>query len=202
MITKSATIVETSPRSGLERENLALKARVAELEQLGVRDTLTPVFNRRYFIDEVNRWCSRSNGYGGGYGLLFIDVDNLKALNDRHGHLAGDIVLTAIAKAVLASARRSEIVARVDGDEFAILLVHMFKDKLSRKAEHISETMTQLEVAYQGAQLTPNVSVGFTPLELGVKPLDLIMRADRSMYAAKQPKGGHLQRKTSTPPLY
>ena len=105
MITKSATIIETSPRSGVERENLALKARVAELEQLGVCDTLTPVFNRRYFIDEVNRWCSRSNGYGGGYGLLFIDVDNLKALNDRHGHLAGDIVLTAIAKAVLASAR-------------------------------------------------------------------------------------------------
>lgn len=189
MIAKSSSVMEAAPRSGLERENLALKARVAELEQMVVRDTLTPVFNRRYFIDELNRWCSRSNRYGGDYGLLFIDVDNLKAVNDRHGHLAGDIVLTDIAKALLALVRRSDIVARVGGDEFAILLVNISTDKLSRKAEHISETMAQLEVSYQGARLTPQVSVGFTPLEPGIRPLDLIMRADRSMYAAKQAKG-------------
>ena len=146
MIAKSTSITGTSPRSGLERENLALKARVAELEQLVVRDTLTPLFNRRCFIDELNRWCSRSNRYGGDYGLLFIDVDGLKAVNDRHGHLAGDVVLTAVAKALLALDRRSDIVARFGGDEFAIVLVNISIDNLSRKAEHISDTMRQLEV--------------------------------------------------------
>ncbi len=198
MIVKLTSITQAPPRSGLERENLALKARVAELEQLVVRDTLTPLFNRRYFIDELNRWCSRSNRYGGDYGLLFIDVDSLKAVNDQHGHLAGDVVLTAVANALLALVRRSDIVARVGGDEFAILLVNISIDKLSRKAEHISDTMRQLEVPYQGARLTPNVSVGFTPLEPGVRALDLIMRADRSMYAAKQAKSADAPRKSAT----
>ena len=145
-IAQSTSITGTSPRSGLERENLALKARVAELELLVVRDTLTALFNRRYFIDELNRWCSRSNRYGGDYGLLFIDVDGLKAVSDRHCHLAGDGVMTAVAKGLLALVRCSDIVARVGGDEFAILLVNISNDNLSRKAEHISDTMRQLEV--------------------------------------------------------
>ena len=196
-IAQSTSITGTSPRSGLERENLALKARVAELELLVVRDTLTALFNRRYFIDELNRWCSRSNRYGGDYGLLFIDVDGLKAVSDRHCHLAGDGVMTAVAKGLLALVRCSDIVARVGGDEFAILLVNISNDNLSRKAEHISDTMRQLEVPYQGARLTLNVSVGFTPLEPGVRPLDLIIRADRSMYAEKQAKGGEAPRKSA-----
>ena len=142
---------------------------MAELEQLVVRDTLTPLFNRHYFIDELNRWCSRSNRYGGDYGLLFIDVDSLNAVNDRHGHLAGDFVLTAVAKALLALVRRSDIVARVGGGEFAILLVNISIDNLSHKAEHISDMMRQLEVPCQGARLTTNVSVGFNAAGTGRK---------------------------------
>ena len=175
--------------SALERENNQLKARVAELERLVACDTLTPLFNRRHFMDELDRWCWRAHRYGGDYGLLFIDVDNLKAVNDNLGHQAGDVLLLSIAKALIGAVRRSDLVARIGGDEFAILLDNISGAELAGKAERIGKTIGKLRIDHAGATLSPSVSAGFTPLEPGVKPTELLLRADRSMYAAKQAKG-------------
>lgn len=177
------------PMSALERENKQLKARVAELERLVVCDTLTPLFNRRHFMEELDRWCWRTHRYGGDYGLLFIDVDNLKTVNDAKGHTAGDALLVAIAKSLLSAVRRSDIVARVGGDEFAILLDNIPEAELAGKAERIARTIGKLSVAHAGGTLKPSISAGFTPLEPGIKATELLLRADRSMYAAKQAKG-------------
>lgn len=175
--------------SALERENKQLKARLAELERLVVCDTLTPLFNRRHFMEELDRWCWRAHRYGGEYGLLFIDVDNLKAVNDTSGHLAGDVLLTTIAKALLAQVRRSDLVARVGGDEFAILLDNIPEAELAGKAERISRAVSKLAVKHQGTALSPRISAGHAMIEPGVKPSELLLRADRSMYAAKHAKG-------------
>jgi diguanylate cyclase (GGDEF)-like protein len=175
--------------SALERENKQLKARVAELERLVACDTLTPLFNRRHFMEELDRWCWRTHRYGGEYGLLFIDVDNLKAVNDGRGHLAGDVLLTAIAKALLGAVRRSDLVARVGGDEFAVLLDNIPESQLAGKAERITKVVGKLKIEHQGKPLIPSVSAGYTAIEAGVKPSELLLRADRSMYAAKQAKG-------------
>lgn len=172
----------------LERENGALKARVQELEQLVLCDTLTPVFNRRHFMDELSRSCWRTRRYGGEYGLLFIDVDNLKAVNDGHSHLAGDAVLIAIAKGLLTSVRRSDLVARIGGDEFAILLDNIPPTQLSGKVDRITKAIAELRVPFERTHLMPKISVGFTPVEAGIKPVELLLRADRSMYAVKQAK--------------
>ncbi len=173
----------------LEQENMRLKARVAELERLVVCDTLTPLFNRRHFMEELDRWCWRAHRYGGEYGLLFIDVDNLKAVNDKHGHLAGDTLLTAIAKSLLAAVRRSDLAARVGGDEFAILLDNIPEAELAAKADRISKTVGKLKVEHQGAVMMPSISAGYAVIEPAVKPAELLLRADRSMYASKQAKG-------------
>ena len=173
----------------LERENNQLKARVAELERLVACDTLTPLFNRRHFMDELDRWCWRAHRYGGDYGLLFIDVDNLKTVNDSLGHQVGDMLLMAIAKALLGAVRRSDLVARIGGDEFAILLDNIPEAELAGKAERIGKAIGKLTIDHAGATLKPSVSAGFTPLAPGVKPSELLLRADRSMYAAKQAKG-------------
>jgi diguanylate cyclase (GGDEF)-like protein len=175
--------------SPLERENKQLKARVAELERLVVCDTLTPLFNRRHFMEELDRWCWRTHRYGGEYGMLFIDVDNLKSVNDGNGHLAGDALLIGIAKALLSAVRRSDIVARVGGDEFAILLDNISIAELPGKAERITKIVSKLKIDHQGKPLTPSVSAGYTAIEPGVKPSELLLRADRSMYTAKQAKG-------------
>jgi diguanylate cyclase (GGDEF)-like protein len=173
----------------LERENKQLKARVAELERLVVCDTLTPLFNRRHFMEELDRWCWRTHRYGGEYGLLFIDVDNLKAVNDSNGHVAGDMLLVAIAKALQSAVRRSDIAARVGGDEFAVLLDNIPKSELPGKAERITKVVSKLKIEHQGTALVPSVSAGYTAIEAGVKPSELLLRADRSMYTAKQAKG-------------
>jgi diguanylate cyclase (GGDEF)-like protein len=173
----------------LERENRQLKARVAELERLVVCDTLTPLFNRRHFMEELDRWCWRTHRYGGEYGLLFIDVDNLKAVNDGDGHLAGDVLLTGIAKALLGAVRRSDIVARVGGDEFAVLLDNIPESELVGKAAHVTKVVSKLKIEHQGKLLVPSVSAGYAVIEPGVKASELLLRADRSMYAAKQAKG-------------
>lgn len=172
----------------LEQENKKLKGRIAELERLVVCDTLTPLFNRRHFMEELDRWCARAHRYGGEYGLLFIDVDNLKAVNDSHGHQAGDLLLTAIAKALLSAVRRSDLAARVGGDEFAILLDNIPEAKLLAKAERIAKSVGKLKVEHQGVVLIPGISAGYTVIQPGVKPSELLLRADRSMYAAKQAK--------------
>ena len=173
----------------LERENNQLKARIAELERLVVCDTLTPLFNRRHFMEELDRWCWRTHRYGGEYGLLFIDVDNLKTVNDTLGHQVGDMLLIAIAKGLLGAVRRSDLVARIGGDEFAILLDNIPEAELGGKAERIAKVIGKLSIDHAGATLTPSISTGFTAIEPGIKASELMLRADRSMYAAKQAKG-------------
>lgn len=181
---------DSATAADLARENAALKARVAELERLVVCDTLTPLFNRRHFMEELDRWCWRAHRYGGHYGLLFIDVDNLKSVNDRHGHVAGDILLTSIAKALLGAVRRSDLVARIGGDEFAVLLDNIQESELARKADRVVAMVGKLRIAHGDIFLTPSISAGHAVIEPGVKPSDLLLRADRSMYAAKQAKEG------------
>lgn len=184
-----STLGASTPMSALDRENKQLKARVAELERLVVCDTLTPLFNRRHFMDELDRWCWRTHRYGGEYGLLFIDVDNLKAVNDSNGHMAGDMLLVGIAKALQGAVRRSDIAARIGGDEFAVLLDNIPASELPGKAERITKVVSKLQIVHQSKALVPSISAGYTAIEPGVKPAELMLRADRSMYAAKQAKG-------------
>ena len=172
----------------LARENFELKAHVAELERLVVRDTLTPLYNRRHFMSELDRWCWRAHRYGGEYALMFIDVDNLKSVNDTHGHGVGDTLLIAIAKALLASVRKSDIVARIGGDEFAILLDNIPLAGLEGKGAHLVKSVSKIAIDAGGMTLIPSISTGYSVIEAGVKPPELLSRADRSMYAAKKAK--------------
>ena len=169
----------------LQQENARLLARIAELERQVIRDTLTPLYNRRHFIDILDRWCWRAHRYGGQYGLLFIDVDNLKTINDTHGHSAGDAILISIANALLASVRRSDVVARIGGDEFAILLDNLPLERLTAKVEQLSRSVKRIAIDHGDHRLTASISIGCTPLEAGVSSTELLSRADRAMYQAK-----------------
>jgi diguanylate cyclase (GGDEF)-like protein len=185
---KSAEEISVLENSDLEKINFHLRARIAELERLVVTDTLTPLFNRRYFMEELDRWCWRTRRYGGNYGLLFIDVDNMKAVNDHHGHGAGDALLIGIAKCLIVTVRRSDIVARIGGDEFAILLDNIPENEMALKSERLANTVAKLEINHQNIVIKPTVSIGFTALEPGIKSAELLLRADRSMYSFKQAK--------------
>lgn len=174
----------------LSRENLQLKARIAELERLTAMDTLTPLFNRRYFMQELERWCWRSHRYGGSFGLLYLDVDRLKLVNDTHGHVAGDAVLLGIAEALDNATRKSDVIARMGGDEFAVLLDSISAEKLAEKAESVRQLLTALPVKTSGPTLKIGVSVGHCPIESGSRASEVLIEADRAMYADKRSKYG------------
>jgi diguanylate cyclase (GGDEF)-like protein len=174
--------------AALEQENTALRSKIAELERMVVRDTLTPLYNRRYFMSELDRWCWRARRYGGHYGLVFIDVDNLKVVNDSFGHGAGDDMLIEIAKSLNETVRRSDILARIGGDEFAVLLDNIPTEQLQPKSDHMVDAVAKLSIEHHGHILVPSISAGYTAIEPGIKASELLLRADRSMYAAKQAK--------------
>ncbi len=178
----------------LTRENLQLKARIAELERLTAMDTLTPLFNRRYLMQELDRWCWRAHRYGGTFGLLYLDVDRLKLVNDTHGHAAGDTVLCGIAEALGSATRKSDVIARIGGDEFAILLDSITAEKLRDKAVSIRQMLTALPVKTSGPILKIDVSVGHCLIETGSRASDALIEADRAMYADKRTKYGEAER--------
>jgi diguanylate cyclase (GGDEF)-like protein len=172
----------------LEAENQKLRARIADLECLVRRDCLTPLYNRRHFIDVLDRWVWRTHRYGGDSAILYADVDQLKLVNDQYGHGAGDKMLIAIAQTLKNSVRRSDIAARIGGDEFGLLLENIKAEELPAKAQKIANAVAKLAVDYNGSALKCSVSIGFTIIQSGMSAADLVKRADASMYAIKLQK--------------
>jgi diguanylate cyclase (GGDEF)-like protein len=177
-----------SERTILERENAQLRLRIAELERLVSTDTLTPLYNRRHFIEALDRWCWRAHRYGGTYGLLYCDVDRLKAVNDIQGHAIGDDVLRGVAKALVGAVRKSDIVSRIGGDEFTVLLDNISPAQLTEKTEAVRASLTALLVKTSGPTLTIGVSVGSILIASGAKAADVLEAADQSMYLHKRSK--------------
>ncbi len=189
MDTTSARIsLRANSLSSVMQENLDLKARIAELEAVVLMDTLTPLYNRRHFLNILERWIWRAHRYGHECGLLFIDVDQLKSVNDALGHQAGDQLLISVATTLQSAVRRSDIVARIGGDEFGILLENVDIKKLPGKAKKIAHAVALRALDYNDVEIVPSVSVGFAMIEAGVSSAEIMMRADRSMYAEKSAK--------------
>lgn len=174
--------------SALESENAHLRTRVAELERLVLTDCLTSLFNRRHFIEELDRCCWRAHRYGGTYGLLFFDVDRMKAVNDIQGHRIGDDVLRGVAKALTGAVRKSDIAARIGGDEFTILLDCISAEKLAQKTASMQASLAALLINTEGPKLTIGVSVGSCQIESGARAADVLDAADKAMYAHKRSK--------------
>jgi diguanylate cyclase (GGDEF)-like protein len=172
----------------LESENAKLRARIIELERLVVTDTLTPLFNQRHFHEELERWCWRAHRYGGSFGLLFLDIDRLKAVNDIQGHGIGDDVLRGVAAALLGAVRKSDMVSRVGGDEFTVLLDTITVEQLEAKTASMRELLAALPVKTAGPTLTIGVSVGGCLIESGARAADVLAAADAAMYAHKRTK--------------
>ncbi len=174
--------------SAIRQENLQLKMQIAELERLVRVDTLTPLYNRRHFMDILDRWIWRAHRYGEDSGLLFIDVDQLKNVNDALGHNAGDYMLVAIAEVLKIGVRRSDIVARIGGDEFGILLEKVDTASLPFKAQKITQAVAAAALSYEGVDIQAGVSVGYAMIEPNVSAAEILMRADKAMYAEKTGK--------------
>ncbi len=165
------------------------QALVDALVELSSRDPLTGLANRRAFELALTREVDRVARSGEPALLLALDIDHFKSVNDRHGHAAGDIVLQAVAAALVDCVRPMDLVARVGGEEFAIILPNCPAAFGETVAERVRRRVERTPVALPGASepLTVTVSVGgaFAPQWVRSTPALWIERADQHLYRCK-----------------
>jgi diguanylate cyclase (GGDEF)-like protein len=167
-----------------------LKARLTETEGLADRDALTPLLNRRAFLRELSRIRTFAQRYGAPASLVYFDLDGFKAVNDRYGHAAGDAALQAVAERLLAHVRESDIVGRMGGDEFAVILVQADQAVAEAKAAALAHAVEREPIRFGDWTAPLHISFGVRQISLESTPEDLVAEADAAMYAAKRARAG------------
>ncbi|MCK9531886.1 MAG: EAL domain-containing protein [Gammaproteobacteria bacterium] len=164
------------------------KAMLDHLRQLAEHDSLTGLYNRQYFLDELERVVERARRQGGlDCALLYIDLDNFKFVNDTLGHLAGDRLLIEVAGILQKRSRRGDILARLGGDEFAVLLFDVNEDTARGVADSYRQTMADYTFREDGRLIDIGCSIGVAMLVTEIRTKeDLMARADLSCHMAKR----------------
>jgi diguanylate cyclase (GGDEF)-like protein len=159
---------------------------IGELEARADVDPLLDILNRRGFERELKRSLAYLQRYKGDAALLFLDLDGFKAVNDQHGHAAGDSLLKAVARELIAHVRASDVVARLGGDEFGVLLWNLGEAPAAAKARELEMLIAAVSVVHGAARLAVGASAGLVPLAAGATPEQMIDAADKAMYARKR----------------
>jgi diguanylate cyclase (GGDEF)-like protein/PAS domain S-box-containing protein len=181
-----------------------LRDLTSELTARAVRDPLTGLANRTLLEERLRAVLARDARTGDTTGVLFLDLDGFKAVNDEHGHLLGDAVLRAVAARLTAAVRPSDTVARLGGDEFVVLVEGATLDGVAVLADRLRAEVSA-PILVGDLDLNVGVSVGLALSEAGaMEPATLLARADRGMYAEKRaalrrPTGPPDQPVTDTP---
>jgi diguanylate cyclase (GGDEF)-like protein len=169
----------------LSAELAASQLRIGELENRIDVDPLTQTFNRRGFERALSRSVAYVKRYQAAAALVYLDLDEFKPVNDRHGHAAGDAVLKAVSGALQREVRASDIVARIGGDEFAVLLWNVTEADALGKATALEKAVYATPVRCGASTIVVGASAGVTfigPLDTAA---DALARADTAMYARK-----------------
>jgi diguanylate cyclase (GGDEF)-like protein len=164
-----------------------LRAQQQDLSHQFLHDDLTGLPNRMLLTDRLRRAASRTDRHGTGSMLLFLDLDNFTAINDRFGHPAGDALLVEVAGRLVELVRATDTVARLGGDEFVVLAEDLEDpDEAARSlAQRIHQTMCA-PVSVGERELHTSVSIGITPVSPSTDPDASIAQADAAMYRAKR----------------
>lgn len=160
---------------------------VSENRDLALRDDLTKAFNRRFFESYLDEEIERTRRYGSVFSIIFLDLDDLKTINNKHGHLVGSRVLQEVAKRVLLAVRTIDKVVRFGGDEFCIILPETDKDQATSVAMRVRKSMS-----HSPFRIEPDIEVAITA-SFGIASYPnhaltkegLIRQADEAMYRVK-----------------
>jgi two-component system cell cycle response regulator len=157
-----------------------------EIYRLTTIDGLTQIFNKRYFLDTLEREVARSHRYRRALSLVMFDIDHFKKVNDGYGHLAGDYVLKHLAQTVRAKIRREDCFARYGGEEFAIVLPEIDGGNCLPFAEKIREIVERTEFKFENARIPLTISMGIATVDPELADAAaIIKRADERLYEAK-----------------
>ena len=155
------------------------------IEAMASTDKLTGLLNRHAFTILLDKLIAELRREPRPVALLMADIDHFKAINDRHGHLAGDAVLERIATTLLNGLRASDLAVRWGGEEFLLVLKGCGPDEARRIAENLREAVAGIEVALPGKTIRTSISVGVASFDPAGPPSQAIDRADTALYKAK-----------------
>lgn len=158
-----------------------------KMEKMAYYDPLTGLPNRRLLFERLQQQFLQANRTGSKVGVLFIDLDNFKAINDRFGHNAGDALLKGVAENLKQAIRESDIVARIAGDEFMVAFTNVYnQSQLEKAAESIQQVFRQqVEVDEHKVKVEASIGVSMYP-DHGKDIEDLLRKADQAMYQRKR----------------
>ena len=157
-----------------------------EIYQLTIADALTRAFNRRYLMDFLDREISRCRRHGRPLALLLLDVDHFKRINDGFGHAAGDHVLRELVARLAAMVRREECLARLGGDELALVMPETPREGARIVADRVRERVAEHAFVWSDRTIPVTVSIGLAVLGPDVADAEaLLAAADAELYAAK-----------------
>ncbi|MCO5163230.1 MAG: GGDEF domain-containing protein [Mesorhizobium sp.] len=164
----------------------SLSARSVTLEHAALTDGLTGMQNRRYFDDALREYLEEFRRIGKPVGLLLLDLDHFKSVNDTHGHDVGDEVLRVVAGCLREFTRYHDVVARLGGEEFAVVAPNMDTDMLIKLAERIRKAIAALTVTTGNVRLRVTTSIGIAIWDGKENAEQFYRRADRMLYEAKR----------------
>ena len=170
------TMFSADIRFGLNRARL-----------LSETDDLTGLYNMRGFTIMADRLFGQAIRYNRPASMLMIDADNLKAINDLHGHEAGNRLLKMVAKCIEIELRHTDVLARYGGDEFVVLLPETAADRAVEVAQRIIKEVATAPLEFEGKRIETSVSIGLACYPEDGRSIDAVQaRADRAMYLAKE----------------
>jgi diguanylate cyclase (GGDEF)-like protein len=173
-----------------------------EMFERAVRDGLTGLFNRSYFLDQVELLAEQAEARGLGLAIVLLDVDYFKRINDTHGHDAGDAVLKEVAKVIRQSTRAEDLVARYGGEEFVVALPIAGCEQAAERAERIRRNLAGLRIAVNGQTLhiTASSGVAFSAPGQRRPSNALLAAADLCLYKAKESGRNRVVCSSGAPP--
>lgn len=160
--------------------------RVTYLEKLADEDSLVPVANRRAFVRELSRMVAYSERYNSVSSVLYFDIDGFKEINDGYGHAAGDAALQHIGEIFALNVRESDVVGRLGGDEFGVILAQSDAAAAAEKAVILATAIETTPLIWENKGLKVRVSYGAYTFSGKENAGEALQRADRAMYEQKQ----------------
>lgn len=162
-----------------------IRFQLAEVSESADYDPLAPVYNRRAFMREASRVLAMVRRHEIEASLIYFDLNAFKEINDRHGHAAGDMVLRAVAEMLLRHTRETDIVGRIGGDEFAVVLTYLNADAAKAKAETLAAAIRTEKMLHDGEALSVNAAFGLAHFNARDSAEKLLAKADEAMYVDK-----------------
>lgn len=176
--------------TALKAELAIAEARIDELQAWADTDFLLNIYNRRGFERELERSVAYIRRYKASGALIVLDVDRLKPINDTFGHAAGDIVLKGVVAVLMRHVRSSDVVGRLGGDEFGLLLWNLTEADALAKAAALEQAIDQLTFVFKGGPVVAGASAGIALIGAADNAADVMEAADRAMYARKALRRG------------